>query len=90
MALQCDIIPALLRNGWCIDCEDGVALADAALRAELRSTYPDVWSRIAARRAWLRDCAGLVLSDDVLPLSNAAGALAPFWLAPGHVMVLEK
>ncbi len=88
MALQCDIIPAPLPNGWCINCEDGVALADAALRAELRSTYPDVWSRIEARRAWMRDCAGLVLSDDVLPLSNGAGALAPFWLAAGHVMTL--
>jgi hypothetical protein len=85
MALQCDIIPAPMPNGWALNCEDGVALADAALRAELAAQYPAMWLRIQARRAWMREHAGITLADEVLPLSNAAGCLAPFWRAPDLV-----
>ncbi len=82
MALQCDIIPAPMPNGWGLNCEDGVALGDAQLRANLAANFPECWSRIQARRAWMRDGLGFSLADEVLPLSNAPGCLAPFWLAP--------
>src|SRR5262249_21683373 len=35
MVLQCDIIPDSWSAGWVANCEDTVAVADAALRAEL-------------------------------------------------------
>ena len=80
MALQCDIIPAPLPNGWALNCEDTVAIADAGLRAEIAAAHPDVWRRIQSRRVFMRDALGLDLSEDVLPLSNAPACLAPFWL----------
>ena len=81
MALQCDIIPAPMPNGWALNCEDTVALADANLRADLAINFPDVWARIQARRIWMRDVLGLILAEETLPLSNAPACLAPFWLA---------
>lgn len=80
MALQCDIIPAPMPNGWSLNCEDTVAVADASLRAIIATDYPEVWRRIQGRRDFMREALGLVLSEDVLPLSNAPACLAPFWL----------
>ncbi len=82
MALQCDIIPAPMPNGWGLNCEDGLALGDAQMRADLAANFPECWSRIQARREWMRDALGFKLAGEVLPLSNAPGCLAPFWLAP--------
>jgi hypothetical protein len=80
MALQTDIIPSPLPAGKSLNCEDTVAIADARLRTELQSTYPDVWGRISARRAFMRDQLGIALADEVLPLSTAPAYLPPFWL----------
>ncbi|MCL5999521.1 MAG: Xaa-Pro aminopeptidase [Chloroflexi bacterium] len=80
MALQTDIIPYPLRAGQALNCEDTLAIADASLRAELQSKYPDVWARIGARRAFMRDQLGITLADEVLPLSTAPAYLPPFWL----------
>ena len=85
MALQCDIIPAPMPNGWGLNCEDSVALGDAQLRADLAANHPDVWARVQARRSWMQGSLGFKLADEVLPLSNAPGCLAPFWLAPDLV-----
>jgi Xaa-Pro aminopeptidase len=81
MALQCDIIPAPMPDGFTLNCEDGVALADSALRAELAAGYPELWSRIQARRNWMHSSLGLTLAEEVLPLSIAPAWLPPFWLA---------
>jgi hypothetical protein len=50
MALQCDIILVKARPGWAANCEDTIALADEALREELREHHPETWggSRHAA------------------------------------------
>ncbi len=50
MVFQCDIIPTPLPAGTALNCEDTVALADEALRAELAREHPDLWggSRPAA------------------------------------------
>lgn len=90
MALQCDIIPTSNREGWVANCEDGVALADPGLRAELERAYPAVWSRICARRTFMTDELGLRLADEVLPLSNTPAWFPPFWLAPERVMVCAR
>jgi hypothetical protein len=88
MALQCDIIPATGTPYFTTNIEDGVALADETLRAELASAYPDMWERIQARRRFMGEALGIQLHPDVLPLSNLAGHLAPFLLRPDRAMTV--
>ncbi len=87
MALQCDIIPSPMPAGYALNCEDTVALADAQLRAELRTHHPTLWSQIEARRTFMRDALGISLAEEVLPLSVACAYLPPFWLASDLVCV---
>ena len=84
-AVQCDIIPAVGAPYYSANIEDGVALLDAAGRDELRDSFPDVWNRVQARRAFMGDVLGIRLKPEVLPLSNLAGAMPPFWLAPERI-----
>ena len=88
MVFQCDIIPAPMPNGTSLNCEDTVAVADAALRAEIRVAYPDLWQRIEQRRAFMRNVLGITLAEDLLPLSVAPAYLPPFWLAHELVCVI--
>lgn len=84
--VQCDIIPAVGPPYYGINIEDGVALLDEAGRDELRDKFPDVWSRIEARRAFMGDVLGIRLKPEVLPLSNMCGALPPYMLAPNRLL----
>jgi hypothetical protein len=86
MALQLDIIPATGTAYHTSNIEDGVALADAALRTELAGRYPGMWQRVSARRSFMADTLGIRLRPEVLPLSNLAGYLPPLWLAPDLAM----
>ena len=88
MALQVDIIPATGTDYFTTNIEDGIALADEELRADLAARYPDVWRRIEARRAFMKEELGIGLHADVLPLSNIPAYLPPFLLRPEHVMTL--
>jgi Creatinase/Prolidase N-terminal domain len=88
MALQVDIIPATGTDYFTTNVEDGIAVADASLRAELASAYPMMWARMQARRAFVTSALGIDLHPDVLPLSNMACFLAPFVLAPDRAMTL--
>lgn len=81
-AVQVDIIPAAGAPYYGANIEDGIALLDARGRDELKGDYPAVWERIAARRAFMADVLGIHLKPEVLPLSNLAGAMPPFWLDP--------
>ena len=89
MALQCDIIPATGTDYFMSNIEDGIALADADLRVELQHNYPDAWARIEARRHFMTSVLGIRLKPEVLPLSNMASWLPPFWLAPHKAMVMR-
>ena len=88
MALQVDIIPATGTDYFTTNIEDGIALADASLRASLADRYPDMWERISARRAFMRDHLGIDLHPDVLPFSNIPAYLPPFLLRPDRVMTM--
>jgi hypothetical protein len=70
MAMQVDIIPATGTDYFTTNIEDGIAIADADLRARLAQAYPDMWSRIERRRDFMRSALGIRVHDDVLPLSN--------------------
>ncbi len=90
MALQCDIIPATGTPYFTTNIEDGVALADESLRAQLAAAYPGAWERIQARRRFMADALGIDLHADVLPLSNLAGHLRPFLLCPDRAMTARR
>jgi Xaa-Pro aminopeptidase len=90
MLLQCDIIPSPMPAGHALNCEDTVAVADAALRAELRATAPELWAQIEARRDFMREALGISLADELLPLSLAPAYLMPFWLAPDLVCTVVR
>ena len=49
MALQMDIIPVSKGAKVCANMEDGIVLADEALRNEWASRFPESWHRIQQR-----------------------------------------
>jgi hypothetical protein len=79
-ALQADIIPVGRGAGVSVNMEDGILLADAALRATLAVLNPALLARCEARRRFMRDVLGYDLSEDVLPLGNLPGVYFPFLL----------
>ena len=80
MVFQSDIIPTGIRPGWTANCEDTVAIGDADLRAAIASRHPELWSRITARRTFMRHRLGIDVRDEVLPLSPTPAYFPPFWL----------
>lgn len=81
MALQVDVIPATGSRWFTTNIEDGIALADEALREEIAARFPEAWGRIEARRAFMSDELGIRLRPEVLPFSNIPAFLPPYWLA---------
>jgi Xaa-Pro aminopeptidase len=90
MVFQVDIIPATGTPYFTTNIEDGIALADEALRAALAGRYPGAWARIQARRSFMRDALGIDLHPDVLPFSNIPAWLPPFMLRPDRAMTLAS
>ncbi len=88
MALQVDVIPATGTAYFTTNIEDGIALADAPLRAEFAAKYPEAWGRIQARRAYMQDVLGIRLKPEVLPFSNLPAYLPPYLLSPGMALRL--
>ncbi len=86
MALQLDIIPATGTAYHTTNIEDGVALADEAARDDLAARYPGLWQRVTTRRQFMAEVLGIRLRPEVLPMSDLAGYLPPFWLAPQLAM----
>jgi hypothetical protein len=90
MALQVDVIPATGTDYFTTNIEDGIGLADAALRAEIAARYPQAWARIEARRAFMTDALGIRLKPEVLPFSNIPAFLPPFWLSRHSAMAVVR
>lgn len=86
-AIQLDIIPATGTAYFTSNIEDGLALLDERGRARLAERHPGVWRRIEGRRAFMAEKLGIRLKPETLPLSNLAGYLAPFLLAPQRVFI---
>lgn len=86
MALQVDVIPATGTAYYTINIEDGIALADEALRDAFAAQYPEAWGRIQARRAYMQNTLGITLKPEVLPFSNIPAYLPPYILAPHAAM----
>ena len=45
-----------------------------------------MWERVCVRRSFMAEVLGIALKPEVLPLSNLAGYLPPFWLSPQLAM----
>jgi hypothetical protein len=88
MCFQADIIPATGTPYFTTNIEDGLALADEALRASFAARYPEAWARIEARRTFMASALGIDLHPDVLPFSNIPAFLPPFVLRPDLAMTL--
>ena len=88
MALQVDIIPATGTEYFTTNIEDGIALADAALRKSFAAQYPGAWHRIQERRRFMSEALGIELHPDVLPFSNIPAYLPPFLLRPDQAMTM--
>jgi hypothetical protein len=88
MIFQTDVIPSS-KTYFSTRMEDGLAIADSGLQAELRTQFPDVMKRIEARRKFAREALGLPMHPEQLPLSNTFGIVAPFLLRPNLVFALR-
>ena len=86
MALQVDVIPATHGPYHTTNIEDGIALADEALRLAFWRKYPNAWNRIQQRRNFMRQQLGIRLRPEVLPFSNMPAYLPPWWLSPQRAM----
>jgi hypothetical protein len=84
-AIQCDIIPAAGKPYYGANIEDGIVLLDERGRAELKDKFPEVSQRVEARRAFMGDVLGIRLKPEVLPMSNLASAMPPYWLSPNRI-----
>ena len=90
MALQVDIIPGTGSEYHTINIEDGIALADEDLRAEIAQKFPDAWQRIQARRKFMKEVIGINLKPEVLPFSNIPAYLPPFILSGDKVLTVKQ
>ena len=88
MAIQVDVIPATGTPYFTTNIEDGIAIADAALRDEFAAKYPQAWDRIEARRRFMIEALGIRIRPEVLPFSNIPAFLPPFWLARNKAMAV--
>ena len=65
--------------------EDGFIIADELLQQQLMEQYPEVYERCLLRRRFMEDL-GFELPEEILPLSNIAGMVIPFFLQYDSVM----
>jgi Xaa-Pro aminopeptidase len=88
MAIQVDVIPQSAQY-FSTRMEDGIAIANAELRAKLKESAPDCYDRCQKRRSFMNDVLGINLPEEVLPLSNTCAIVPPFFLKPNTVLALE-
>ena len=86
MIFQIDFIPSQTGHHG-VSAESTIAIADEALRHELSTNYPEFWSRVQKRRAYLMEYIGLQLNEEVLPLASTVGYLRPMLLNQAFAVV---
>lgn len=90
MALQMDIIPVSKGETVCANMEDGIVLADEALRNEWANRFPESWKRIQQRRDFMIHQIGIHIKPEVLPLSNMPAYYTPYLLRKNFVAVMRN
>ena len=89
MMMQVDVIPSS-ENYFSTRMEDGIVIADKELRSQIRTKYPDCFSRCQKRREFMIKVLGIEVSEEVLPLSNIPALVPPYFLNPQKVFSLEE
>lgn len=79
MLFQIDIIPSVPGYGGA-SCESGILLADETLKDEIRTQYPELWSRVENRRDYMIHELGIHANEAVLPTSIACAYFRPYLL----------
>lgn len=85
---QIDIIPSVAGFAG-VSAEEGIAIADKALRTEIQTDYPLVWERIMRRRNYLKKELGIELSEEILPMSDTLAYYRPYLLDKTAAMVFK-
>jgi Xaa-Pro aminopeptidase len=88
MAIQVDVIPSSAQY-FSTRMEDGIVVADADLRAQLKESAPECFERCQKRRSFMANVLGIDLPEEVLPLSNTCAIVPPFFLDSNTVLALE-
>ena len=65
-------------------------LADASLRAEIQTQYPQLWDRMVERRRYLKEVLGIDLKEEVLPMCSTLGYLRPYLLNQEAALVVSS
>lgn len=89
MIFQVDFIPIQPPHQG-VSAESTLAIGDEELRKDIKESYPDLWTRIEKRRAYLRDTLNIDLDESLLPLCSTLGYLRPFMLDKTTAMVVEN
>lgn len=86
MYFQADFFPMPGTEHFGIFAEDGVVVADSALRRRLATRYPAMWRRFLLRRRFMQKELGIRIGEDALPMSNFPAAVIPYLLTPNRAM----
>lgn len=78
MALQCDFTVSFNSPYMTCHVEDGLVIADAALRDEVKHIAPESWARIEQRRHFMKNTLNIDLGDEVLPMSDMPAVCFPY------------
>lgn len=79
MIFQVDFIPIQPPHQG-VSAESTVAIADEALRDDIKKDYPELWKRIEIRQKYMREELNINLPDEILPLASTVGYYRPFKL----------
>lgn len=88
MYMQIDIIPRSPHFASS-RMEDGIVIADDNLRDAIQKNYSEVYERCMKRRRFMESL-GFEVPEEVLPLSNMAGIIVPFFLKYQSVLSLKE
>ena len=77
-AYQCDYTVSFHEPFMSCHIEDGVVIADEALRAQIEAISPDCMCRIRARQEYMRTVLGIDLADETLPMSDLPCVCFPY------------
>lgn len=88
-ALQCDFAVGFADPFMSAHIDDGYAIADAALRNEIKELSPTAYERFESRQAFMREVLNIKLPDEILPLSDLPGVCFPYMADTSVILAVE-
>ncbi len=75
MAIQCDIIAGSSQPFMSAHIEDGIIIADEALRAHIKKIAPQAYDRMQNRRRFMQNVLKIDVAEELLPTSDIQGMM---------------